>query len=939
MDIFQKLYEIENETGGDVSGIKKLIEDGQVTIASSMPSPDPKDSVREIALFNRFNKDYPNYADGGMLVKPSADGSRPGYSGVAENIYLNKDGTSYNVVVQAKNKPIYKSFNFSGYDKKYKNKTEALNAAKKFRDENKKGQIKKFFQDKEKLKVANQYANLLNKLNPKDKNYVSANKYLDITDNMQRQKIIQIMKANDFKFTKNYSKQQRFPANKEKLLMEAFNLTEDDFLKHGKYGIPIRVGNKENPMMSPIRTFINKGFKFRKPKKSEILTLDQQEFIKNNFELPEGKEWNFKSLKNPSGFKYGVATDKKSGTKSLYKRIRNRINDKNLSYTVAADRSSPEGWMMNSMNRLYENEIKNKVKFENLTYQPIKDKKGTIIGFKDNTAAGGNNTYYGLKKNTPEDATAWTAHGDYERINKFLNIAKGAQVDDPSELLQKILDDKGITKLLGEKRTLTLNDILSHERYFDKLSQTSPKSLIERQIVLHHTKRVGGDVAQAAATKDLQLLKSVVNAKIQSFESTALKRKLKPDEIKQLKNYGAKITDFDGKVVGGGYLDPDKQFASIEKGAIEYAKSDKFNIKTVASYLERLGCGKAAGGRVYFNEGAMGLTKCAKEGKRKLENIVKKGAVAGSGDEILARQILKIGSSLKDSFTLRGMFGPAAMAFLIGTEAGFVGYDMLTKGKTMREAVGDSLFNYMLGEKTKINPQEELFKRYRSLGYDDNQMFRLMETIRTTNLINRGKDIDQRAKAQAQYVQGLRNEPDQFMGPDDQMMSDTRSEMAEQKLKDIEQEAIDYNKFLEQVDRPGGMKKEDAIAQYFRSGEYAKGLELVDEADAAATVQKMQSPGPTSAGFLSPKFEAYRQRTIAENLPGGGVNPAALLGIQAYEDPSSLPDNFRIIPMQPYGLANGGIAGLSGGVDKGPPPARGPNPQGLSYLMKRGKNT
>jgi len=60
MDIFQKLYEIENETGGDVSGIKKLIEDGQVTIASSMPSPDPKDSVREISLFNRFNKDYPN---------------------------------------------------------------------------------------------------------------------------------------------------------------------------------------------------------------------------------------------------------------------------------------------------------------------------------------------------------------------------------------------------------------------------------------------------------------------------------------------------------------------------------------------------------------------------------------------------------------------------------------------------------------------------------------------------------------------------------------------------------------------------------------------------------------------------------------------------------------------------------------------------------------
>ena len=213
-----------------------------------------------------------------------------------------------------------------------------------------------------------------------------------------------------------------------------------------------------------------------------------------------------------------------------------------------------------------------------------------------------------------------------------------------------------------------------------------------------------------------------------------------------------------------------------------------------------------------------------------------------------------------------------------------------------------------------------------------------METIRTTNLINRGKDIDQRALAQAQYVQGLRSEPDQFMIPEDQMMSDTRSEMAEQKFKDIEQEAIDFNKSLEQVDRPGGMTKEDAIAQYFRSGEYAKGLELVDEADAAATVQKMQSPGPTSVGVFSPKFEEYRQRTIAENLPGGGVNPASRLAIQAYEDPSSLPDNYRIIPMKPYGFAGGGIAKLAG-VDDGPPPKSGPNPQGLSYLMKRGKNT
>ena len=66
MDIFQKLYEIENETGGDVSGIKKLIDSGQLTIGSNISQPDPKESVREIELFNEFNKRNP-MAGGGRI--------------------------------------------------------------------------------------------------------------------------------------------------------------------------------------------------------------------------------------------------------------------------------------------------------------------------------------------------------------------------------------------------------------------------------------------------------------------------------------------------------------------------------------------------------------------------------------------------------------------------------------------------------------------------------------------------------------------------------------------------------------------------------------------------------------------------------------------------------------------------------------------------------
>ena len=53
----------------------------QVKFASDIARPDPKPQVKEIELFNAFNRRNPK-ADGGMLVQPSADGSRPGYADV-----------------------------------------------------------------------------------------------------------------------------------------------------------------------------------------------------------------------------------------------------------------------------------------------------------------------------------------------------------------------------------------------------------------------------------------------------------------------------------------------------------------------------------------------------------------------------------------------------------------------------------------------------------------------------------------------------------------------------------------------------------------------------------------------------------------------------------------------------------------------------------------
>ena len=78
----------------------------------------------------------PMFNDGGMLVKPNADGSRPGYAGdpVESNIRSSPTGNAYEVNIQRGPQIFNKTFRKD----KYKNEKEALNAARKFRDQKKK---------------------------------------------------------------------------------------------------------------------------------------------------------------------------------------------------------------------------------------------------------------------------------------------------------------------------------------------------------------------------------------------------------------------------------------------------------------------------------------------------------------------------------------------------------------------------------------------------------------------------------------------------------------------------------------------------------------------------------------------------------------------------------------------------------------------------------
>jgi len=649
-----------------------------------------------------------NMYAGGQLVQPNADGSRPGYAGdpVESNIRSSPTGNAYEVNIQRGPQIFNKTFRKD----KYKNATEALNAARKFRDQKKKIPFKTGIQE------------------PKYGSGLSQKEYMKIYNEATRD----LTESGKLAEERNL-KLKNFIGKKKKIKASVLkNFILDDIGYENYDATKIKKKFPDLVIEKDIKT----GSEYKPLTKEQIIT------VKDNFDLPEGEKWDFKKYKNGlNGEKYP----------NLVNQIRSRVADPKK-YKIAANFSDPQGWMMMSMNRVYENEKKNKVKPKDRTYQPKFNNRGMIVGFTDNTATGQSRTFYGLKKNMRDDGTEWRAHGDFDRVGKFINIANGAK-EQPSKLLTKILNDKGITNLMGETSTLKLNDILSHERFYNKLSETKPSELIKRQIVLHHGGGVGAgtDVARAAATKDIQLLTAANNSRANALEQIVRgskknpARKLNADEILELKNMGAKITDFGGKTVGGGYTDPTKQFAAIEKKALEYAKGDKFNVKTVANYLERLGCGGkfGGGGRINFAKGVPELSPCAKKGITKVENGLKNG-FKNADDMSLAKNILKSGKFFKDAVSLRGLFGPAALGFTALAEAGLVSYDMLSKGKSFREAVGDSLFNYVVkGTDYEIDSDEEFMKRLKSTGnMNDQQIGQMLNFKSVIDDMNRGFNLN-----------------------------------------------------------------------------------------------------------------------------------------------------------------------------------------------------
>ena len=356
-----------------------------------------------------------------------------------------------------------------------------------------------------------------------------------------------------------------------------------------------------------------------------------------------------------------------------------------------------------------------------------------------------------------------------------------------------------------------------------------------------------------------------------------------------------------------------------EKGQVGPIKNIE---KLLASFSANPKCRAnfSKGGRIGYATGPANLSECAISGRNRLEKVIKGGVKLGKQEGVLATQILKAGRSLGSAFTLSGLFGPAALAFTAAAEAGFIGYDMLTTGKTFKETIGDSLLNYALGEKTKIDPQKELFKRFSGLGYNDDQINKFANVLNQTNTLNTILKQDLKVGNLKDQVKAFREQPrDQFVGPDDEMLQGDTAMRTRQSLED-EQQKLDNLLINYRSKPPVGLNMEDTILEDMASGKFQETQQDLGAANIFADLQKEQTARDNLLRFIRGDVSRQAREDRMVGLEQDYLN---LLKERGPE-------------LTPF--AGGGIAKLAG-IDEGPQTvSMNPDSQGLPGLLKRARN-
>ena len=825
-----------------------LFDDDEVTTADKINRPEPKQSVKEIELFNEFNIRNPK-AGGGMLVQPSADGRRPGYSIASEKVinfakqFKEKNGdlpTQQEIMkgTGAGSSTIKRHLKEGVDFKKVLSPGETSAIAGKKSGEKKKiesGVIAP--DDKEGLKKLQTKVNKLNRVNNLKNKGIKFNIVKTQAGNFTTE--LSYL-ADAYRKKLNKTKSQGPLKN----LIEEFNkFRKTDLFKNYDLGTVMR----EAGIKSGQTQLKNLG-----SKKKEIFDY----LLQNKNSTMEDLAKNFK-------LKEGVVRRSLQG---LYTDIYKKYAGEGAAYI---------GNVTEQSLRSVHDSIKN-------TKVPLKDRVRNLVI----------DAYKGDKNLKPL----------LDKLDQFYALQNEIKKTPYGKFFAANLD-----------HPVPLNFIRQLDEGADPFNlirvRPIPEFLNQRAFKSQFDRVLG----TAYRTGNKKALEAIVN--LQSYLPQEFGG-ITPDG--KIIDYGAKPfslkTDLNQQSFGDVYK---RVFEFIKNPELqETFKESKVSFKNLLSQeknimkqsqsfnalLEKLGCGKSAGGRILKSTG--GPTKCALAGKQKLENILLKGGAKGKELD-LAKTILRAGGGVKSMLSLRGALGPAALAFTAATEAGLVGYDMLAKGQTFREAVGDSLFNYALGDKTKIDPRSERYKSYQAAGVDQNTLGKIAAFENTMD--------------EVQYLQ-------QEFDKEGRLADSILSGRGRGRMSDAMQQKQTQNYF----------DQRDSNRSLLQDLQRTQSRDRMDDAlDPVVPFMIADADAKRKA------FQLTQPRTKAFGDFMDVVFPSGFFSDTTFQEDRDRAVNY-MPNVQEYRRGNQfqfSDGGLSGGDKSGPPPESGPTPHGLPGILKRVKNT
>jgi len=797
--------------------------DGEVTTADKIDIPKPREDVQTIEAINNFMKRNP-MAGGGMLVQPSADGSRPGYMGQKEKSEILKTKARNYLKNLPKNSNIV-----------------ILNVAKEL--EMGRGIIDQVLKEKQ---FQNKKFNLLKKANTlTSKQFAEEYKKFQKSDFFKKGfdkefaeylndagfKPVRVKKGVEGKWSAETVSNKIRDLNIKTVSPKVNVLTDKEILKEAKQF------NINTKGLSPDELRI----KVKTARRDENARIREQED-------PEYKEQRKQKQKIISQKYYKKQLSTKEGrAKLLEQRKKAKRNQfKKLGLDPLATNADEAIWRDSVMIATKNVDGKGRFSIESGYSKTMdaKDYYSNKIKIKDNQT-GKIFNYNNFKNYVNKNANSFGLKNYDEAIKSyrqkfFINDKPGLR----KNINLALIPDYNIDpKKYDPRSAYTIQHDFGRQNNPLKTSLAFYNdNLDEYQI------RTDFEKAWAASKKSKTPLadrkkafnvfkKDLANLNIQSVPSMVTRERFF--------GKGLDLTDI--------LKTAKKEGATLPRGVLkEAAELDKLLLNLAATVTNKCSIGNADGGRIGYS---LGSEACLKIGKEALDDGLLKG-FKNKQQVNLAETILRAGGGLKSAFALRNIFGPAAIAASVAFEGGLIGYDMLTSGKTLREAFGDNLLNYALGKDYQINPQEEMFKRFKGLGYDDQQIGSIKRSLDAMNTINTGAQLVMDVGQQQEALQKSRGQPETFMGLEDQFIADTAGQRAEQNLKDAKNQLAEFNR---DIVRSG---QADVLSNYISSGDYAKGFDLFEKAQKEADIQKLESAGPKFMGSVSPKFEEGRQSDL-----------------------------------------------------------------------------